>query len=89
MHGVLLDLSSYQLLFSWVYGFANVIFIMIIIILLCMIFQLFARRSKHVPQKLRKHWDRLNLHYMSEEEDADEGDVIVVKKLPWRSDSKF
>ena len=51
--------------------------------------QLFARRSKHVPQKLRKRWDKLNLHYMSEEEDGDEGDVIMVRKLPWRSDSKL
>ena len=51
--------------------------------------QLFVRRSKHVPQKIRKNWDKLNLHYMSEEEDTENGDnKILVKKLPWRSDSK-
>lgn len=50
--------------------------------------QLYARRSKFVPQKLRKCWDKLNLHYMSEEDDGDD-EKILVKKLPWRSDSKF
>ena len=57
-------------------------------ILSCFIFQLFARRTKYVPQKPRKNWDRLNMHYISEEEDANEvKGQILVKKLPWRSDS--
>ena len=55
--------------FSWIInsGFNNVM-------------QLFARRSKYVPPKLRKCWDRLTLHYMSEEEDMEDGDVLLVKK---------
>lgn len=49
--------------------------------------QLYARRSKFVPTKLRKKWEALNLYYMSEEEDT-EDNKILVKKLTWRSDSK-
>lgn len=47
--------------------------------------RLYARRSKFVPAKLRKKWETINLNYMSEEEDTDDG-KIRVKKLPWRSE---
>ena len=40
--------------------------------------QLFARRSKHVPDKYRRKWDALSVHYMSEEEDGPD-DVVLVK----------
>ena len=50
-------------------------------------FQLYARRSKFVPAKLRKKWETINLNYMSEEEDTDDGKILV-KKLSWRSESK-
>ena len=46
-----------------------------------------CKTNKFVPVKLRKKWENLNLHYMSEEEDGDDG-KICVKKLPWRSGSK-
>ena len=39
-----------------------------------------------MPLKLRKKWESINLNYMSEEDTTD--GKILVKKLPWRSESK-
>jgi hypothetical protein len=50
--------------------------------------QLYARGSKFVPSKLRKKWEIINLHYMSEEEDTEDGKILV-RKLSWRSESKM
>ena len=43
-----------------------------------------------MPERLRKCWEKLNLHYMSEEEDNDNisNPKLIVKKLVWRSESK-
>ena len=54
----------------------------IIYYLACIVYinslQLFARQSKHVPDKYRsRKWDALSIHYMSEEEDGPDGVVLV------------
>jgi hypothetical protein len=47
-------------------------------ILYTMYSQLYARKSKFVPDKLRKKWDSLNLYYMSEEEDTEDNKKLYM-----------
>lgn len=52
--------------------------------------QLFEKRSLVVTEKeMNTYWKYLSQAYMTEEsDDPDDQEIIVVHKLPWRSESK-
>ena len=60
-------------------------------ILLCLLLQLFSKRSKVVNEWEMPFWEKLTPNYMTEESDIEmDGKKVVIRHpMPWRSEGMY